>query len=236
MSSPILHVISAGAMQAVVTSLAPVFEKATGATVEATFGAVGQQKARVLAGEPADVILLTPDMLDDLAASGWVVPGSQRTLGSVGMGVVVPTGHPAVDVSTVDALRSTMLAASLIVYPDPTIASAGRNFDNALITMGIRDQLASRIRHFPNGFVSMTWLGEQRVDRSIGVTQISEIKPITTVDLLAEVPAPLQVVTAYGVARAAKVTEPALGQAFLELLRSAQGREVIVHAGFKPVD
>jgi exopolyphosphatase/guanosine-5'-triphosphate,3'-diphosphate pyrophosphatase len=48
-----LHVISAGAMQAVVTELLPVFEQASGAKVSATFGAVGQQKARVLAGEPA---------------------------------------------------------------------------------------------------------------------------------------------------------------------------------------
>jgi molybdate transport system substrate-binding protein len=231
-----LDIISAGAMQAVVTALVPVFEKASGATVAATFGAVGQQKARVLAGEPADVILLTPEMLDDLAATGWAVPGSPRTLGKVGMGVVVPKGHPPVDVSTPDALRATMLAATLVVYPDPQIASAGRNFDNALISLGIRDALADRIRHFPNGNVSMTWLGEQRIAGSIGVTQVSEIKPIPTIDLLAEIPGELQVITAYGVARAAKGTEPALGQAFLDLLRSAQGRKVIVDAGFMPVD
>ncbi|MCX7198459.1 MAG: substrate-binding domain-containing protein [Proteobacteria bacterium] len=231
-----LNIISAGAMQAVVTTLIPVFEKASGATGSATYGAVGQQKARVLAGDPADVILLTPEMLDDLAATGWVVPGSQRTLGRVGMGVVVPKGHPAVDVSTPDALRDTMLAASLVVYPDPQIASAGRNFDNALIKLGIRDALADRIRHFPNGNVSMTWLGEQRIPGSIGVTQVSEIKPIPTIDLLAEIPGDLQVITAYGAARAVKGGEPALGQAFFDLLCSAQGRAVIVAAGFSPVD
>jgi molybdate transport system substrate-binding protein len=231
-----LNIISAGAMQAVVTTLIPVFEKTSGATVSATYGAVGQQKARVLSGEPADVILLTPEMLDDLAATGWVVPGSQRTLGRVGMGVVVPKGHPAVDVSTPDTLRAAMLAASVVVYPDPQIASAGRNFDNALIKLGIRDALADRIRHFPNGNVSMTWLGEQRIPGSIGVTQVSEIKPIPTVDLLPTFPAELQVITAYGAARAAKGGEPALGQVFFDLLCSARGREVIVGAGFTPVD
>jgi hypothetical protein len=80
-----LHIISAGAMQAVVTELVPAFEQSSGAKVSATFGAVGQKKARVLAGEPSDVILLTPEMLDDLSTTGWVVPGSQRTLGRVGM-------------------------------------------------------------------------------------------------------------------------------------------------------
>lgn len=39
-----------------------------------------------------------------------------------------------------------------------------------------------------------------------------------------------------GAARAAKGSEPALGQAFFDLLCAAQGREVIVGAGFTPVD
>jgi molybdate transport system substrate-binding protein len=229
---PTLHIISAGAMQAVVTELMPEFERATGAKIAVTFGAVGQQKARVLAGEAADVILLTPAMLGDLAATGWAVPGSERTLGRVGMGVVVPKGHPPIDASSVDSLRAALLAASLIVYPDPQIASAGRNFDNALITMGIRDQVAAKIRHFPNGNASMTWLGEQRIAGSIGVTQVSEIKPIPTITLLAEIPAPLQVITEYGVARAARAPQPALGEQFHALLCSARGRASIQAAGF----
>lgn len=223
-------------MQAVVSALAPEFEQSTGMTVHVTFGAVGQQKARVLAGEPADVILLTPGMLDELAVSGWVVAGSQRTLGRVGMGVVVPNGHPGVDVSTVDALRAAMLAARLIVYPDPAIASAGRNFDNALIAMGIREQLADRIRHFPNGNASMTWLGAQRIDGSIGVTQVSEIRPIPTITLIGEVPSPLQVITEYGVARAARSTAPDLGEQFFTLITSARGRALILESGFAPTD
>ena len=221
-------------MQAVVTELAPEFEQASGAKVEVSFGAVGQQKTRVLAGESADVILLTPGMLEELAAAGWVVPGSPHSLGKVGMGVVVPVGHPPVDLSSVDTLRAAMLAASLIVYPDPTIASAGRNFDNALITMGIRDQVAAKIRHFPNGNVSMTWLGEQRIAGSIGVTQVSEIRPIPTITLIGEVPAALQVITEYGIAKAARGPAPALGARFFDLLVSARGRRAVEAAGFVP--
>ena len=231
-----LHIISAGAMQAVVTELIPEFERVNGARVAVTFGAVGEQRARVLAGEAADVILLTPAMLAELAETGWVVPGSARTLGRVGMGVVVPKGQPPIDASTVDSLRAALLAASLIVYPDPTIASAGRNFDNALIAMGIRDQVAGKIRHFANGNASMTWLGEQRIAGSIGVTQVSEIKPIPTITLLAEMPAPLQVITEYGAARAARSAQPLLGERFFDLLCSPRGRTVIEAAGFAAVD
>ena len=231
--STTVHIISAGAMQAVITALVPAIERATGATVAATFGAVGQQRARVLAGEPADAILLTPAMLDELAGTGWVVPGSQRTLGEVGMGVVVPLGHPAPDVSTEAAFVAAMRAASLVVYPDPQIASAGRHFDDALRRLGLRDELAGRIRHFPNGNVSMTWLGEQRVPGSIGVTQVSEIRPIPTITLIAEMPASLQVITAYGAGLAAHGKAP-LGQAVLDVLASPEGRAEIERAGFRP--
>ena len=229
-----LHIISAGAMQAVVSELGPEFAQSTGAKIEVTFGAVGQQKARVLAGETADVILLTPEMLEELSATGWVVPGSAQSLGRVGMGVVVPNGHPPVDLSTVARFREALLAASLIVYPDPAIASAGRNFDNALLTLGIRDIVAGRIRHFPNGNVSMTWLGEQRIAGSIGVTQVSEIKPIPTITLIGEVPAALQVVTEYGVARAEKASAPDLGALFFEFITSTRGRDAVARAGFAP--
>ena len=211
----------------------PAIERATGAKVAATFGAVGQQRARVLADESADAILLTPAMLDELAGSGWIVPGSQRTLGEVGMGVVVPLGHPAPDVSTEQAFAAAMRAASLVVYPDPQIASAGRHCDDALRRLGLRDELADRIRHFPNGNVSMTWLGEQRLAGSIGVTQISEIRPIPTITLIAEMPGSLQVITAYGAGLAAKGNR-AFGQAVLDVLASPEGRAEIERAGFTP--
>ena len=228
-----VHIISAGAMQAVITALVPAIERATGAKVAATFGAVGQQRARVLADESADAILLTPAMLDELAGSGWIVPGSQRTLGEVGMGVVVPLGHPAPDVSTEQAFAAAMRAASLVVYPDPQIASAGRHCDDALRRLGLRDELADRIRHFPNGNVSMTWMGEQRLACSIGVTQISEIRPIPTITLIAEMPGSLQVITAYGAGLAAKGNR-AFGQAVLDVLASPEGRAEIERAGFTP--
>jgi hypothetical protein len=161
------------------------------------------------------------------------VPGSQRTLGEVGMGVVVPLGHPAPDVSTEQAFAAAMRAASLAVYPDPQIASAGRHCDDALRRLGLRDELADRIRHFPNGNVSMTWLGEQRLAGSIGVTQISEIRPIPTITLIAEMPGSLQVITAYGAGLAAKGNR-AFGQAVLDVLASPEGRAEIERAGFTP--
>lgn len=226
-----LHLVCAGALQAVAGALRAEFERAHDCTVAESFGAVGQQHERVLAGEPADVVVLTPALLDALAGSGLVAADSTVVLGEVGMGVCVPAGHARPDLSSPEAFREALLAASVIVYPDPRIASAGRNFETALARLGILDAVRARARNFPNGNASMVWLGDERIAGSIGVTQMSEIAPIPTVTLLGPVPAALQTLTVYAAARAARSARPALAGAYLSLLGSARGRQAIVAAG-----
>jgi len=42
----------------------------------------------------------------------------------VGVGVVIREGAPLPDISTVDAVRKTLLDARSIVYPDPVAAAS----------------------------------------------------------------------------------------------------------------
>src|SRR5262245_45781277 len=98
-------------------------------------------KARAIAAEPVDVIILTAALIDELVASGHVVSGSRRDLGTVGTGVAVRAGTPAPDVSSEGALRGNLLAASRIVFPDPAIATAGKVVMRALETLGIADDV-----------------------------------------------------------------------------------------------
>jgi molybdate transport system substrate-binding protein len=55
----VLHILSAGAAQAVVEGIAPAYASESGNEIRAEFSAVGAMKARVLAGEPVDVVVLT---------------------------------------------------------------------------------------------------------------------------------------------------------------------------------
>ena len=85
-----LNIFCAGAAQAVVTQIAGKFQRDSGNFVNSNFGAVGAMKARVVAGEAADVIVLTAALIDELIAQGLVVPGSRVDLGRVGTGVYLP--------------------------------------------------------------------------------------------------------------------------------------------------
>src|SRR5215218_3487745 len=96
-----LNIFCAGAAQAAVTEMAAKFQRDSENFVAANFGAVGAMKARVVAGEPADVIILTAALIDELIQQGLVVAGSRVDLGKVGTGVAVRAGTPLPDVSDV---------------------------------------------------------------------------------------------------------------------------------------
>jgi len=107
-----VRILSAGAAQAVVERIGAAFTSETGNGVKAEFSAVGEMKARVLGGEPVDVIVLTGALIDELIASGHAAPGSRRDLGAVATGVAVRAGTPPPDVSEERKLRGNLLAAT----------------------------------------------------------------------------------------------------------------------------
>lgn len=61
-----LKVLSSVALTAVLNELTPEFENATGHRLNIGYGLAAELKKRVLDGEPADVIILTRPMMDEL--------------------------------------------------------------------------------------------------------------------------------------------------------------------------
>src|SRR5215510_5192900 len=113
-----IKVLSSVGIKAVVDELAPQFEKTTKHKVTMVFGLAGALKTQIEKGEPFDVAILTPPLLDDLIAKG-LVP-SKSTIARTGLGLMIKAGAHKPDVSSVDAFKKTLLAAKSI-----TFASAG---------------------------------------------------------------------------------------------------------------
>src|SRR3954463_15234892 len=110
-------VIGPGGIRAAVEQIIPGFEKKTGHTVKGTFGSGGGTKDRVIKGEAFDVPIVQPPAAP-VIASGHVVPGTQKLLTSVSVGLAVRTGAPIPDISTADAVKKLLLAAKFISYPN----------------------------------------------------------------------------------------------------------------------
>ena len=87
---PVLRILAGGAAQALVEKARPGFEAPTGCTIDGTFSAVGAMRDKLLAGEPADIVILSRALIDELARSGHVVrlvdhrcrPGRDRRRGA----------------------------------------------------------------------------------------------------------------------------------------------------------
>ena len=170
-----IRLLSGGAAQSLVTSLREPFAQASGCKVEATFGAVGAMRDKLLAGEPCDLVILTQALVDQLADDGHVVRGSGTPLGIVKTGVAVKAGEPQSDVSTPESLKAALRAARGVYFPDPQKATAGIHFMKVLKALGIDEELAPRLRTFPNGATAMREMAQSAEPGVIGCTQVTEI-------------------------------------------------------------
>ncbi len=228
-----LNIFCAGAAQAVVTEIAAKFQRDSGNFVAANFGAVGAMKARVVAGEAADVIVLTGALIDELIQLGLVAAGSRVDLGKVGTGVAVRAGTPMPDVTDTRVLRGNMLAANRILFPDPAVATAGKVVMSALEKMGIAADVKSRLQFFPNGYAAMNDLAESTGLLEMGITQITEIVANKGVKLVGPLPEEVQNIAIYSAGLAARSAHPERAKELIRRMTGFNAQPLLSAAGFE---
>jgi len=214
-----LNVLVAGAAEAVVRDMVGSFEKENGLIVKLTFAPVGALRDRVYAGETADVIIVTPAIIEQLLARGLVRAGTRTDLGNVGGGIAVRKGTPRPAIGTPEELKRTLLAAKEIYYADPKIATAGTYFLKVADRLGIGDEVRKKVRTAGGGKDSMELMARSDVE-AIGLTQISEILSVPEVELVGPYPGELQLMTTYAGILLERTTHPEAVQAFLRFLTS----------------
>jgi molybdate transport system substrate-binding protein len=229
----VMRILSAGAAQAVVEKIAAVYTRDTGIEVKADFSAVGAMKQRVIDGEPVDLIVLTSALIDELAVSSHVSPGSRADLGKVGTGVAVRAGAPLPDVSSELAIRGSLVAARSVVCPDPAVATAGKVVMQMLERLEIAAQLRPRLQFFPNGYAAMKSLAGSRDAGTLGITQITEILANPGVSYVGPLPGALQMKTTYSAGIAARAANASAAAEFIRRLASVSARPILAEAGYE---
>lgn len=227
-----VRILSGGAAQAAVERLAVSFERDTGCSVRGEFSAVGAMRDKLIAGEPADVVILTAPLVDELIAKGFVT-GARADLGRVGTGVAVRAGTPLPDVSNADVLRGNILAATKIVCPDPAVATAGKVVMTMLDRLGITDAVRKRLAYFPNGYAAMGWLGRSTGTLEMGITQLTEIRANKGVVLAGPLPEELQSKATYSAGLVARSQNAGAARDFIARLTGRDARAVLIEAGFE---
>ncbi len=229
-----LHILSGGAAQGVVRALQCGFERQAPCRLICTFNAVGALRDRLREGAPADVLILTRQMIGALQRDGDVVVGTAADLGGVETAIAVRDGDPLPDVGHATALRSALRAAEAIYLPDPERATAGIHFAKVLQRLGVADELVGRLKPFPNGATAMAALAAHTIGLPIGCTQVTEILGTPGAAVVGPLPHPFELATVYTAAVATRSTAPALAERLVGALTDSQAAELRTRAGFTP--
>jgi molybdate transport system substrate-binding protein len=227
-----IKVFGGGAAQGLVEELRPSFESETGLAIEGVFSAVGAMRARLVAGEPADVVILTSALIADLARDGHVTAESAANVGTVDTAVAVRRSDALPPIGDAGQLRTALLAADAIHFPDPQQATAGIHFAKVLRDLGIWDTVADRLRPAPNGATAMRELAGATSRHPIGCTQATEIIATPGIVLVGSLPEDCALATVYTAAVGARTEAPVEAVRLVGLLTDDAGRPARRRLGF----
>lgn len=227
-----LNVLSGGAAQGLVGSLAPDFKAQTGFEIAGEFGAVGVMADKLRKGTPADLVILTAALLAKLSEEKLIVAATIADIGRVETALAVRAGDTLATVKDAADLRRALLESDAVFVPDIKSSTAGIHVANVLQQLGIASEVADRLKIFPNGATAMRELAASKSRRPIGCTQSTEIISTEGVTLSGSLPPGCDLATTYTAGITAVAAHPQQAQQLIALLTGAGQQEQRQHAGF----
>ena len=220
-----IKVLTGGAFKQVVLALVPGFEARTGHKVEVQNDTAGALHKRIAGGEAFDLAIITPPVLQALAAQGHVAADGIVPLARVAIGVAVKSGAPAPAIATPDQFRQAVLDARKVAYINPAAGgSSGIYLDELFKRMGIADQVRAKAVLVPGGLVADRLVSGEA---DLAIHQISEIIPVKGVTLVGPLPDAIQNYTTYAGAVGSRAAQAEAARALLAAFSSPEAAEVL---------
>ena len=233
-----VHVMISAGFYSVYAELAPAFERVSGHRLVTIRGpSMGDSPesipTRLTRGEIADVVILDGGAADELGKRGLARADSKVELARSQVGMVVRVGAAKPDIGSVEAFRSTLLAAKSVAYSD---SGSGTYLSATLFAkLGIADQVlgkSRKVRGPPSGEPVAAVVA--RGEAEIGFQQVSELIHVAGVRFVGALPPELQPGFSFAGALTNSARQPEAATALLRFLSSPEARPVIVEAGLAP--
>jgi molybdate transport system substrate-binding protein len=236
-STTIVHaaevkVLTAGALQVAMRSLATDFERQTGNLVTIT----STNPANVdkeMAATQFDVIAAARPTMAELDESGRLQSGTRDLIARTGIGIAIKKGARKPDLSTVSAFKKAVHDAKSIIYTDPSTPNAsGPNTQHILTNAGLLDEVKRK------GTQEGLGPGREKIakgEAEMGFFNVSEaLAP--GVELAGLVPAPLQQYIAYDAAVLKTAPDKTGAEAFVKFINSKAAGERWKAAGLEQLN
>jgi len=229
-----IKVVTSGGFTAAYLQLVPEYERSTRDKLTTEFGpSMGTTHnaipVRLERGEQVDVVIMAAPALEELMKNGKVRAGSRVDLVQSKISMAVKAGAPRPDISTVEALKRTLLAAKSIAYSD---SASGVYLSTELFPkLGIADQIkakSKKIEADPVGGVVAT--GEFE----IGFQQYSELLPVKGIDIVGDLPPGAQRITIFAAGIPVTAKNPQAAARLIQWLASPSAYSAIKTSGLEP--
>jgi molybdate transport system substrate-binding protein len=225
-----INVLTVPALKEAFLEFVPQFEKASAHTITTVFSGTDEIMTKMKAGgNGVDLVILDANSIEELNRLGKTVPESRVDFAKSRVGAAVRAGAPKPDISSVDALKRSLLSAQSIAY---SRSLSGVHLAGLLEKWGLAEQLRPRIKQpAPGEFVGdMVARGEAE----IGFQQMSELVHVTGIDVLGPIPPDVQLVTVVSGCVHAHAKQPAAAKAWANFLASPAAVAVLKKNGLDP--
>jgi molybdate transport system substrate-binding protein len=227
-----LKVYSTIGVKSAIEELAPKFEQATGNKLNISWGLISGFTKKAQEGDVPDLLIVSRASIDSLTKDGKIAPGGV-TLGRSIFAFGVKDGAPKPDISTVDAMKKTLLSAHAVGYTDPAAGGAsGVYFTKMIEKLGIADAVKAKSKFPPTaGFVG-TLLTDGEVD--IAFQSKPELTTTAGVDVIGPPPGDLGHTNVFAAGVGANAKNAAAANAFLKFVTTPEAQAVFKAKGFDP--
>lgn len=224
-----IKVIAANALKDGYSEIVSAFEKSSGHKVVTTWTGTVNATKKVSDGEVYDLVIIGSRNIDQLIAAGKLAAGSRADFAKSGVGVAVRSGVPKPDISTADAVKAAVLAAGSVAW---SAGPSGAYIAELMKTMGIGDQVASKLKQPSSGAEVATLVARGEVD--LAFAQVSEFLDAPGLVNLGPLPAGIQNFTIYAVGVHASAPSPEAAAALVKYLRAPDAAPAVRKMGMEP--
>jgi molybdate transport system substrate-binding protein len=223
-----LKLIAGGSLAPLFKEIGPQFEKASGHTLSIHFDSTPNIISRINAGTPFDAVVVPIDVFKDATAKSHLAEPVVN-VARVGYGVIVRAGAAKPDLSTPDAFKKALLAASS-VSSTPSSA-AGAYIARVYERLGIADEMKAKTRAeaLPTAIAPAVARG----DAELGIF-LTNVFKAPGIELAGPFPADLQQELIFPAALAADAKEPAAARALIDFLKTPAAVAAIKAVGMTP--
>jgi len=208
------------------SKIADLYRQQTNMQVDLVLAPSPVVKQKIEAGEAADMVIVQPDFVDELAKTGKVVAGDRPIIGRVGIGLGTRSDRPAWDISTPEKLKQSLIGVDTLSFNK---VQSGNYFATVLERFGIAEILKPKIvRTSPTGIFEPVLKGN---GNDVAAGTIPLIVTTPGIRYLGPLPGDLQGYLTYTAVPLTSTQQREAAETFIRFLTSSRTKDTFAANG-----